>query len=130
MLSRFELFVQHQVYLKNVTPATVAWYWCSWKAFHLGGRASINRSDISAAVIRLRESGVSAVSVNTYLRCMNAFLGWLHTEGHLPEAIRVPKLKEPKKVLATFTSEQIKAIIGFKPKGLNDQRIHTLACLL
>jgi integrase/recombinase XerD len=40
------------------------------------------------------------------------------------------KLKEPKKVLATFTTEQIKAIIGLSLKGLNDQRIHTLACLL
>jgi len=83
----------------------------------LCGTRFINRSDVSAAVIRLRESGVSAVSVNTYLRCINAFLAWLHTEGHLTEPIRVPKLKEPKKVLATFTPEQIKAIIGSKPKG-------------
>jgi integrase/recombinase XerD len=130
MLQRFEQFVQHQVYLKNVTPATVAWYWCSWKAFALGAKPAITKSDVNGAVIRLRESGVSAVSVNTYLRCINAFLAWLHAEGDLRETIRIGKLKEPKKVLPTFTPEHIKSMIAFKPKGLNDQRIHILACLL
>jgi integrase/recombinase XerD len=130
MLERFEEFVQHQVYLKNVTPATVAWYRCSWKAFRLDNLQTISRADVTGAIVRLRSDGVSPVSVNTYLRCINAFLAWLHREGYSAEPLCIPKLKEPKKVLSTFTPEHIKTIVAFKPRTLNDRRIHTLACLL
>ena len=61
---------------------------------------------------------------------MNAFFRWAHTEGHSAELIRIPKLKEDDKVLATLTPEHVQRLIGFRPRGKHQQRIHTLACLL
>lgn len=55
---------------------------------------------------------------------MNAYLRWSGSP------LRVPKLKEPQLVLPTFTSEQVKRIISFKPKGYYQKRLHLLALIL
>ena len=97
-----EQFIQERTYLKNVTPKTIQWYRHSFRAFE---GAMESRAMVGARITKLRTAGVSAISVNTYLRAVNAFFRWAHTEGHLPELLRVPKLKEPQHVLATLTPE-------------------------
>jgi len=44
--------------------------------------------------------------------------------------VRISKLKEEQKVLATLTPEQIKRLVSFKPKGINQTRTHTAAMLI
>src|ERR1019366_8538826 len=104
---------QERKYLKNVTPKTLAWYDHSFKAFDgaLGGKAPI-----TARITELRQRGISPISINTYLRCINTYRRWLHVEHGL-DLIKIPKLKEDQKVLATFSPEQVKALLGIKPKG-------------
>jgi integrase/recombinase XerD len=122
-----EQFIRERMYLKNVAPKTVLWYRQSFHAFEgaMDGKAAIGER-----IVRLRNAGVSAVSVNTYLRTLNAFFRWAHTEGHLAELLRVAKLKEEQKVIATLAPEQIRRVIEFKPNSKPQQRLHTLACLL
>ena len=72
-----ERFKQERKYLKNVTPKTLAWYDHSFKTFEgaLGGKVPL-----TARITELRERGVSPVSINTYLRCINAYFRWLQQE--------------------------------------------------
>ena len=58
-------------YLKNVSPKTVLCYEHSVKAFE---RALDTKALIVTRITELRQRNVSAISVNTYLRCINAFL--------------------------------------------------------
>jgi integrase/recombinase XerD len=122
-----EQFIRERMYLKNVAPKTLLWYRQSFHAFEgaMDGKAAIGER-----IVQLRNAGVLPVSVNTYLRTLNAFFRWAHTEGHLAELLRVAKLKEEQKVLATLTPEHIQRIIGFRPRGINQQRIYTLSCVL
>jgi integrase/recombinase XerD len=122
-----EQFIRERMYLKNVAPKTVLWYRQSFHAFE---GAMDGKAVIGERIVRLRNSGVSAVSVNTYLRTLNAFFRWAHTEGHVAELLRVAKLKEEQKVIATLAPEQIRRLIEFKPDSKSQQRLHTLACLL
>ena len=54
------------------------------------------------------------MSVNVHLRCINAYFNWLHKE-HGKELVRIPKLKEEQKILATLSSEAIKNLINARP---------------
>ena len=114
-------FITERQYLQNVTPKTLAWYGDSFKAFE-GALAS--EAAIKGRIVELRTRGISATSVNTWLRCVNAFLKWNGT------AVKIPKLKEEQKILATLRPEQITRIIAFKPKGINEARTHTAALLM
>ena len=71
-----EEFITERTYLKGVSPATVQWYRSSFKAFEgaLGSKQAIVER-----IGTLRERN-STISVNTYLRCINAYFRWLHQE--------------------------------------------------
>jgi integrase/recombinase XerD len=123
-----EQFIQERKYFKNVTPKTVAAYRQSFHAFE---GAMDSKATVGERIAKLRDRGVSAISVNSYLRSVNALFRWGHTEGHIPgELIRVPKLKEEQKVLPILSPDQIHRVIGFKPRREVECQIHTLACLL
>ena len=70
-----EQFIKERLYLKGVSPKTIAWYKSSFKAFPV-----LNRPAIIDRITELRGRGVKAVSINTWLRCVNAYFMWLHTE--------------------------------------------------
>ena len=59
MESLWKQFVQEQTYLKNVSPRTVEWYGCIWKAFapHLTGIPASGeglKEALKQAITRLR----------------------------------------------------------------------------
>lgn len=130
MQNLFEQFVKERKYLKNVTPKTEAWYWDSWKALGDGLEAATPpaKTEWMGRIAALRDRGVTAVSVNTYARAINAFLKWGHEEGHFREVIRIPRLKEEKLILATLTPAQVDSLLRYKPKGFSALRVHTMAC--
>jgi hypothetical protein len=76
-----ERFTKERQYLKGVTPPTLAWYKYSFQAFGPVLQHEYETTqDLKAAVIqRIRDlqahgRGNKAVSINTYLRCLKAFL--------------------------------------------------------
>jgi len=93
LLDLHQQFITERRYLKNVTEKTQAWYANAFKAF---SGATDSRADIIGRITELRDRGVSATSVSTYLRCINAYLRWLHQE-HGRDLIKIPKLKEEKR---------------------------------
>jgi integrase/recombinase XerD len=135
MQKLFEQFVKERTYLKNVTPATIQWYWSSWRPFaqslvECEPSASALKSAVLEGIAQLKADGVQAVSINTYLRAINAFFAWAHEEGHVSARVRIPRLKADQKLIATLTPAHIQTIVAFRPKTFSDQRSHALACLL
>jgi integrase/recombinase XerD len=114
-------FITERKYLKNVTPKTLTWYGDAFKAFD---SALESETAIKRRIVELRTRGISPTSVNSWVRVINAFLKWQGAN------VRIPKLKEEQKVLATLTPEQIRRLVSFKPKGINQTRTHTAALLI
>lgn len=75
-------FLRERQYLKNVTPKTIIWYESAFLALTRTATSTQPTSwtgrCCSPGSLRC---GLSAVSCNTYLKAVNAFLTWLHAEG-------------------------------------------------
>jgi len=127
-------FIAERRYLKNVSPATLEWYGTSFTAFRPVMADATHEGALKPAlregVMRLMTNGVAPVSVNTYLRCWNAFLRWMHTEGHVATLLKIPKLPEEKKTVPMLTPEEARRLIAFTPGGLNERRVYTIAMLI
>jgi integrase/recombinase XerD len=113
--------IQERKYLKNVTSKTLAWYEQSFRAFE---GALESAQTIKQRLINLREKGVSAVSINTYPRCVNAYLKWTGSD------LKIPRLTEEKRILKTFTSVDSQRLLDYKPKSKSQARVQALAILL
>jgi integrase/recombinase XerD len=119
-------FIRERQYLKAVSPHTLIWYGCSFKAFE---GALDSKEAIRERIVHMRQRNVSPITINSYLRCINAYLRWLHEE-HGKEFLKIPKLKEEQKILQTFSTAAIQKIVSHKPKTQNERRLHTLVCML
>ncbi len=92
MQELIEQFIRERTYFKNVSPKTQSWYRQSFRAFE---GAIQSRTAIGDRIGQLRGRGVSAVSINTYLECINAFHRWASSEGHLTgDRVHIPRLKQ------------------------------------
>jgi len=131
MLSKlFDEFVKERIYLKGVTKKTVIFYRNSWASFEKHHSGDLSKQSLKDYVTAMRQAGIKPVSCNTYISCINAFLRWLHEEGHYPEPLKIAKLRVEKKVLKTFSEPQLQQIIRFKPNNFSQRRIHALLCTL
>src|ERR1700733_3196007 len=99
----FEQFLKERQYLANVSPATLRWYQESFKWL---GTPDANLQEF---VIRMRQKGLKATSCNNRIRAINAYL-----KG-AGRGIVIQKLKEPQKILPTFSLSDIKKFQLYKP---------------
>ncbi len=104
--SLLQHFLRERKYLRNVSPDTIEWYQCAWKAFRdsatfcLTDPAQLNRGHLEQFIYALRDRGVRPVTCNTWLRALNAFFRWLHENGHVPTRIHLRPLKVEKRLIA------------------------------
>src|SRR5580693_9343719 len=124
----YEQFIRERQYLLNVSEKTVEAYRWAWKAFEpaLKGKPSAAKADLLQRISELRAGGLCAVTVNTYLRSVNAFCHWMVTEGHSDTPTKVPRLKEERKVLQTFSDAQTGKLVSFRGETFGEQRTHVL----
>ena len=115
-----EKFIQHRVYLTGVSEQTVKRYRWSFKAFD----GCLDSKDaVVERIAQLKGRGVNHITINSYLRAVNAYFMWLHTE-HGKEKLRIPKLKEEQKILSTLSTDAVSAIVRYKAVGTNLRRAH------
>lgn len=128
----YQQFIREKLYLHNVSSRTVEGYGWAWQAFEpaLSGRSCLQKAELMQRVEELRAKGLSPVTVNTYLRSINAFCAWLNKEGHIPSPLRIPRLKEQQYILPTFSQEQVTRLVAYRPTTLTERRIQLLACLI
>ncbi len=127
----FDQFVKERIYLKNVTPKTVYFHNQAWTSFSKQLPDIKSIGDLSKAVItdylmKLRESGIKTVSINTYCRSLNAFFAWLHENELMADRLRIPKLPVEKELVKILPENNLKALLSFKPSTFGERRIHSL----
>ncbi|MCU1263979.1 MAG: phage integrase family protein [Acidobacteria bacterium] len=127
MNAKFEEFLKEKRYLQNVSEHTIEFYRTSVKAFNV--QEPLTQSQLNQTVAEMRESGKSADCVDAYIREINSFLTWLN-ENEIVKGLKVKRLKLPKRVVKTFGEAELKAIVSFKGKTLQEARIQALLCTL
>lgn len=132
MKTGFANFIKERKYLTNVTPATIEWYTHAFK--YLENDAP-SQDDLKAAVMKMRENGLKATGCNSAIRALNAYAHWVASgpDVKCSPACKHPKiaqLKEPQCVLPTFSDKQVRQIVGWKPKGKNEKRLHLIMLFL
>jgi integrase/recombinase XerD len=131
MKPRFEQFIRERQFFANVSPATIYKYQHCLSWLH---SESPTQADLKDLVLRMRAKGLKETGVNTVLRCVNAYLHWNSgTERKCGPGCnhpRIAQLKEPRLILPTFTEQQVKRLIMWKPKGKYQRRLHVLILFL
>lgn len=120
-MGNFSQFTRERQFLSNVSPATLEWYKHSFKWLPT---ESPSQDELKDAVLRMREKGLKATGCNSAIRAINAYLNWSGS------TLKIPHLKEPQLVLPTFTPQQIRLLIAWKPKGRYQRRLHLLILFL
>jgi len=117
----FERFIQERRYLKNVSPRTIEWH---EQSLHWLGVEGPSEEELRGFVLRMREAGLNATSVNCRIGSVNAYLRWAGSP------LRVAKLKQESYVPATYSKKQIQSIVRWQPHGFFQRRLHTLLLTL
>jgi integrase/recombinase XerD len=132
MFPRFEQFISEKQYLLGVSPATVEWYRQSlrWLCAE-----SPTDTDLKDSVLRMRTKGLKPSACNSYIRAINSFLHWnaMGTDVKCSSVCKHPRLmslKEPTLVLPVYTAHQVQRLVGFRPKGFYERRMHLLVLIL
>jgi len=127
----FERFIREKTFLNNVTPKTVSFYRQSFKAYkQTVGEVMPDRFILNDFVIKLRERGMAATGANVYIRGVNSFLSWLWENGHTGERLKIKQLKEEQKIIQTYSEDQIRVFINWRPKDWIDWRLYALLMTL
>ena len=109
----FKQFLDERRFLHNVTPSTIEWYETAFKALQrTSGQAAplITKSSLQGFVVAMRQRNVKPVSVNTYIKALNAFCRWLHAESHHADRIELGLRKLEKRLVLTLTDDQMTAL--------------------
>ncbi|HVN17453.1 MAG TPA: tyrosine-type recombinase/integrase [Dongiaceae bacterium] len=120
-MSKFEQFIKERQYLQNVSPRTVQWYQESLKWLRVEEPTEANLKDF---VFRMREKNLKPTSCNNRIRAVNAYLKWSSSP------LKIPRLKEPMKVLPAFAPMDIKRFMTWKPRTPGERRLQVLVLLL
>lgn len=127
----FEQFLKERTYLKGSSPKTLKFYRSSFRAYQrfCGSATLPTKADLTAFLVGLRERGISNASCNNYIRGMNCFLSWMFENELMGERLKLKQLKVEWKVMTYLSDVQVKALVAFKPKGMAQVRIWTVAML-
>jgi integrase/recombinase XerD len=126
-----EQFIRERRYLKNITLKTEIYYRNSWDAYkRYTGSTELSKAQLTEWVVKMREKGIKPVTCNTWISGINAFCNWLYENSHLPERLKLSKLKVEKGGRKTLDESVLRTIIRYKPTGFVQTRLKTLLLLL
>src|SRR5271166_960936 len=128
----FSEFIRERQLLSNVSPSTLEWYKHSFKWLRT---ESPSQDELKDAVLRMREKGLKATGCNSAIRAINTYVHWVNAGPDVKchPACKHPKiaqLKEPQLVLPTFTEQQIRLLVAWKPTSTYQRRLHLLLLFL
>jgi integrase/recombinase XerD len=132
LLPKFKQFQKERQYLKNVSPRTVEWY---GESLAWLGVENPTQNDLKDFVLRMRAKGLKPTSCNNRIRAVNAYLHWASECGdekcgpRCPH-LKVPSLKEEKRILPTFNVKDVRVLAQWKAKTWTQRRLKVLMLTL
>lgn len=129
----FLTFAREKEFLSGASPATVRIYsnaWLAWKRY-VGCSCQLSEAMTRDFMVNMTSGGeIKASSANAYAKSINSFLTWLHENGHTPTHLRIPLTSTQRKVLTTYTPDEVRKILGYKPTSRTGKRVMALLYLL
>lgn len=126
----FNEFCRERTFIRNLSPRTMGFYkqmYSFWR--DVGAFEDLGKESLQKAIIRFRERGVSAGALNTYIRGINTFLKWLHTEhGYIDFSMKF--LRVQSQVMRSLSDTEIKLLMSWRPKTNCDKRLKVLTMML
>lgn len=71
--------------------------------------SSLSRAQVDAAIVSMRNSGLSANSISSYLRAFNSFLTWCRENGY--SGLTVPNYKPKETVKETYSDSELSLLL-------------------
>jgi len=83
----------------------------------------------------MREKGLKPTACNSAIQALNSYSHWAYVGSDIKCSSgcshpKIAQLKAPIEVLPTFTEQQIRLLVAWKPKGKYQQRLHLLVLFL
>jgi site-specific recombinase XerD len=127
----FELYLKEKRILEGKSELTIKSYRQAFGRYikAVSSNELPTEALLKQYVIRMVESGLSAVSCNISIRSFNAFLSWLKENKQI-EPLKIKQLKTEKKVIHSYTDDEISRILHWKPKDFHEWRTYALICTL
>lgn len=125
LLPKFQAFLREREYISNVTARTLDWHAQSLKWLSTSANPEQPTvDDIKNLIVRMRQSGLKASSVNCRLRSIQAYLRW--SDSH----VICPRLKEEQRLLPSFSADDIAKFCSWKPHTIFQHRLRMLILLM
>jgi integrase/recombinase XerD len=137
----FSQFLQERKLLQNVTAKTLVFYQTAWNAWKRYLPAQLDekefRSDIKEAIMSMmkevpegKKRAKTPVSINAYIRAMNAFTAWLKVEGKISTDVKFEELQAQKKVREILTDDEVARLVAYKPTDTVLQRVWMMSMVI
>ena len=124
--------------INGCKPKTLAFYHDSAGAFlrfvadsdpHLPVGTVVNF--VTPFFISLQERNLSDTTRHTYWRGVRTFMRFVHSEGYVPDEVRLPKIKCPVTTIKPLTNNEVKRVLlAFDANRFTDLRNRTIVHLL
>jgi integrase/recombinase XerD len=71
--------------------------------------SDLKKSDIEKMIVRMRDNGLSANTIQSYMRVISAFLTWCRNNGHT--SLKIAPYKGEEVVKDTYTDEELEILL-------------------
>jgi integrase/recombinase XerD len=130
-MTRFEQFIKERRYLGNVSERTLEWYELAFKWLP---SENPTKSELKQTVIRMREDGLSARSINSYRTAINAYLHWISNPeikcSPLCQHPRIARMQVERKILSVYSPADVRTFAKWRPKNFFQRRLQAIALML
>jgi integrase/recombinase XerD len=117
---RFDEFMKERRYLRNLSEKSLIFYNCAFTSW----RKHSEGDDWRKWVTNCRASGISPISVNSYIRGLNALFKWQEID------IKIPFLRTEQKIIQALSPQQVALILKYKPRDPIEVRTHVVAMFI
>jgi len=136
-----ESFLNH-CRAKNLRQRTIEWYQEVLQNYFLrdfvqekfGNKcpAEFYTEDVERYIVFMSQRGISVETANVRLRALRAFWNFMYENGYIDHKVKVKLIKGDKKIIKTFSEEEVKKLIE-RPRNLEsfaDLRDWAMICFL
>jgi len=125
----FDQWIREKQILDRCSSRTIDSDRDAWGAFRRY-RGVIAKDGVKMFVLNAVDAALTPRTINSYASGINSFLTWLHSNGYIGERLRVPLQPTQKKVLPTYTPEDARRVLSYKPQNGGERRLSAILHLI
>jgi integrase/recombinase XerD len=126
----FDKFLEEAKYIMNHAENTLKAHkraFNTYRRFCPGD--DITETSLKEFTIKARIAEMTPRTFNCHAAHFNTFLRWL-ADNHITQPLRIKYLPEPKKSHRSFTEEEVRKFLKYRPRYFGEKRMYALICTL